>query len=112
MTSYVKMSAEEVRKLAQETIDDILKERANRLENWLIGARERDRKSWLRKFWRHPLSTDEQLIDTEYSRGIFNDITRINIYAWKSMDIARDLLNASELSSEMTISVDDLKHIG
>ncbi len=108
--SFIQMKSEDVIKLAKAVIAEI---EAHREKEWALCVdRERriEEKSWMRRLFKNPVSSDEVLLKRVKSDWV--SIAFIDGYATITEAKAWALIRAAKWSEVVNVSAEDLRAIG
>jgi len=107
--SFVQMSSDEVKKLAEDCLARIEARNDRVVKAWINEERQNHEKSWWRRLFRLAVPTDDQLRKEFFDNWVFS--MDVSMYAWRSRQVAENLLKASSRASTINVSAEDLDYI-
>lgn len=105
-SSYIQMPSAEVKKLAQSVFDRIEERNKRVFQKRKEAVRRSYEESFFRRLFRLSPPSEEQIekeVREEWQWSLDS-----SMYGWKSREIARNLLLATEKSDTISVSVEDL----
>lgn len=114
--STIVLPSPEVKRLANACLARIADQREHLIVRAVADERERQRRSWFRRLFRTPVDDDatirDRLLNEPAGQSLFSFSSTVNMYAWRSEQVAHELLVAARHADSVTVSVADLDWIG